>query len=103
MAIEIRRAPVDEIMPLRELYRQEMNCQIVHDAYAARGFSEAYLILAAGRIAGYGLVGRQHEMDTVHEFHTLSPHRSEALAIFRQLLEASQARRIRAPTNDRLM
>ena len=40
-----------EIVPLRELHRREMNCQIIHDAFPARGFSDPYLIRAEGRIA----------------------------------------------------
>jgi GNAT superfamily N-acetyltransferase len=103
MNIEVSRVEVNDILPLRELYRQEVNCQIVHDSFPRRGFSDPYLIRVGGRIAGYGLVANKHYPDTVDEFHTLPAYRAAALPMFRQLLEVSQANRIRAQTNDRLM
>ena len=103
MNIEVSRVEVNDIMPLRELYRQAMNCQIVHDSFPRRGFSDPYLIRMEGRVAGYGLVANQHDPDTVDEFYPLPAYRAAALPMFRQLLEVSQATRIRAQTNDRLM
>jgi GNAT superfamily N-acetyltransferase len=103
MNIEVSRVEVNEVMPLRELYRQEMHCQIVHDAFPRRGFSDPYLIRIEGRVAGYGLVANRHDPDTVDEFYTIPGYRAAALPMFRQLLEVSQATRIRAQTNDRLM
>jgi GNAT superfamily N-acetyltransferase len=101
--IDVSRALVNEITPLRELYRKEMNCQIRHDSYAQRGFSDAYLIRARDRIAGYALVANRHNPDTVHEFYLIPAHRAAALPMFRQLLEVSRASKIVAQTNDRLM
>jgi GNAT superfamily N-acetyltransferase len=103
MNIEVTRVPVDDIIPLRELYRQEMNCQIIHDSFPRRGFSDPYLICLGGRIAGYGLVANKHSPDTVNEFYVVPAYRAAALPMFRRLLEVSQARKIRAQTNDRLM
>jgi hypothetical protein len=94
---------VNDILPLRELYRREMNCQIVHDSFPRRGFSDPYLIRVEGRIASYGLVANKHYPDTVNEFYTLPAYRAAALPLFRQLLEVSRAARIRAQTNDRLL
>ena len=31
MSISAKPATLDQIVPMRELYREEMNCQIVHD------------------------------------------------------------------------
>src|SRR5262245_46935817 len=103
MNIEVSRVDVNDIMPLRELYRQEMNCQIIHDSFPRRGFSDAYLIRVAGGIAGYGLVANKHYPDTVNEFYTLPAYQQTALPMFRRLLEVSQATKIRAQSNDRLM
>jgi GNAT superfamily N-acetyltransferase len=103
MTIEVSRVEVNDIIPLRELYRQEMNCQIVHDSFPRRGFSDPYLICVGGRIAGYGLVANKHCPDTVNEFYTLPDYRAAALPMFRQLLEMSQATQIRTQSNDRLM
>jgi GNAT superfamily N-acetyltransferase len=101
MKLEVARVEVDEITPLRELHRQAMNCQIMHDSFPRRGFSDPYLIRADGRAAGYGLVANQHWPETVHEFYPLPDYRAAALPMFRQLLEVSQASKILAQTNDR--
>jgi GNAT superfamily N-acetyltransferase len=103
MNIEVSRVEVDEITPLRELYRQEMHCQIIKDSFSRRGFSDAYLIRVEGRLAGYGLVAHRYYPETVHEFYPLPDYRAAALPMFRQLLEVSQAAKILTQTNDRLL
>jgi RimJ/RimL family protein N-acetyltransferase len=102
MNIEVARVEVEEITLLRELHRRQMNCQIMHDSFPRRGFSDPYLIRVDGRIAGYGLVANQHWPETVHEFYPLPDYRAAALPLFQQLLEASRATKILAQTNDRL-
>jgi GNAT superfamily N-acetyltransferase len=102
MDIVVSRVAVDEIVPLRELHRQAMQCQIMHDSFPRRGFSDAYLIRMGGRVAGYGLVANQHWPETVNEFYVLPRYQVAALPLFRELLEASQATKILAQTNDRL-
>jgi GNAT superfamily N-acetyltransferase len=103
MNIEVTKVAVDEVLPLRELYRQEMDCQIVHDSFPRRGFSDPYLVRVDGRTAGYGLVANKHYPETVHEFYPLPDYRGSALQMFRALLEVSGATRILAQTNDRLL
>jgi GNAT superfamily N-acetyltransferase len=103
MDIEVARAEVNDIHPLRDLYRQEMSCQIIHDSFPRRGFSDPYLLRLAGRVAGYGLVANQHYPNTVNEFYTVPGCRAMALPMFRHLLEVSQATKIRSQSNDRLM
>lgn len=103
MNIEVIRAGAEEIAPLRDLHRQEMNCQIVHDSFLRRGFTDPYLLRVEGRVAGYGLVANRYDPDTVDEFHLFPAHRASAQPLFRRLLEASGATRIRAQTNDRMM
>src|SRR3954451_3167223 len=103
MNIEVSRVEVNDITPLRELYRQAMNCPIIHDAFTRRGFSDPYLLRVEGRIAGYGLVANRHDPDTVDEFYLIPDYRAAALPIFRQLLEVSHATKIRAQSNDRLL
>ncbi len=55
------------------------------------------------RTAGYGLVANQYSPDTVHEFYVLPDYQAAAFPIFRQPLGVSQANRIVAQTNDRLL
>src|SRR5882762_1406498 len=105
MRIDVSQVPLEEILPLRELYRQEVNCQIVHDSLPARGFGNVFLIRADGRVAGYGFVMgyRGEPKDLVQEFFVLPASRGSALPMFRRLIETSQARRIEAQTNDVLL
>ena len=42
MIIEVSRVPLDEVLPLRELFRREMNCQIVHDSLPGQGLRRSF-------------------------------------------------------------
>jgi hypothetical protein len=37
---QIERGDFKDLTEMRELYRHEMNCQIVHDSFARRGLSD---------------------------------------------------------------
>lgn len=103
MRIEVRRAEYQDVEAMRDLHRQEMNCQIVRDSFPARGLADLYLILMAGRVAGYGAVSNRYDAGWLIEFYTLPHARGRALAMFRELLAASQATHIAAQTNDPLL
>ena len=105
MPIDISPVPLDEVLPLRDLYRREMNCQIIHDSLPGRGFGDLFLIRSDGRVAGYGFVMgyRGEPKDMIREFFILPAYRSAALPIFRQLIAVSHATRIMAQTNDVLL
>src|SRR3954471_12980563 len=105
MTIDVACVPPREILPLRQLYRREMGCQIVHDSLPGRGFGDLFLIRLDGRVAGYGFVMgyRGEPRDMVKEFYVLPALRGAALAMFRRFVEASGARRIAAQTNDVLL
>lgn len=103
--IDITETTLDGIREHRERYRKEMACQIVHDSWHARGFVTSYLFRIHGDIAGYGSVGGSsgEPRDTVKEIYLLPEHRAAALACFDALVAATDARRITAQTNDRLL
>src|SRR5690348_2702337 len=105
MRINVSLVPLAEIVALRDLYRKEMNCQIVHDSLHQRGFTDSYLIRVNDEVAGYGCVvgfgGKPKDM--VKEFYVLPVHRAAALPLFRQFVTASRARRVEAQTNDLLL
>ncbi len=104
MHIDVSLVPLDEIRNLRDLYRKEMNCQIVHDSWHERGFTDSYLIRINGQIVGHGSVGAvRRKKDTVKEFYIVPEHRGAALKAFRQLVEVSQASKVEAQTNDILL
>lgn len=90
---------------MREEYRREMACQIVHDSWHARGFTRSYLLRLDGEIAGYGAIGGapRDPKDTVKEFFLRPPFRGAALPLFRQLIATSGARTIETQTNDPLL
>jgi GNAT superfamily N-acetyltransferase len=105
MTIDVVPVPLEDVRPLRELYRREMACQIVHDSLPGRGFGDLFLIRADGRVAGYGFVMgyRGEPRDMVREFYVLPALRGSALPMFRRLVEASGARRVEAQSNDVLL
>jgi GNAT superfamily N-acetyltransferase len=91
-------APSDSagVLPLREDYRREMNCQIVHDSIHRRnGWSKTYLLSVGGAAAGFGsiaIAGPWTDKPTVFEFYVLPEHRSRAFDLFEALVAASGAR-----------
>jgi hypothetical protein len=72
----------DGVLPLRVRYRQEMNCQIVHDSIHRRdGWTRTYICTADGAIAGFGCVaiaGPWQDKPTVFEFYVVPEHRARA-------------------------
>jgi hypothetical protein len=55
MEFSVRPVEVREILPWREVYRQEMKRQIIHDSLHGReGWTLPYVIEAGGDAAGYG-------------------------------------------------
>jgi GNAT superfamily N-acetyltransferase len=105
MTITVTPVPLAEVLSLRELYRQEMNCQIVHDSLPERGFGNLFFLRLDGRVAGYGFVMgyRGEPKDMVKEFFVLPALRGSALSMFRQLVKTSDASRIEVQSNDVLL
>ncbi|PYI88029.1 MAG: N-acetyltransferase [Verrucomicrobia bacterium] len=107
MELSIKMASVEEILPWRDLYRQEMNCQIVCDALDSRkGWTQPYLLVAGAAIAGFGSVavgGPWQGKSTVFAFYVLPQYRSRVFDLFSALLTASGATMIEAQTNDSLL
>jgi GNAT superfamily N-acetyltransferase len=105
MLIDVQLVPSEQVSPLRELYRQEMNCQILHDSWHGRGWTDSYLLSINGHTVGYASVGgvRADPKDTITEFYVLPIHRGVALPLFRRLIEVSQAKKIETQTNDFLL
>ena len=104
-SIDVGRVRLPAILALREEYRREMNCQIVHDSWHQRGFTRSFLVRLEGTIVGYGSVGGSpgDAKDTVKEFFVRPAARGAAAPLFRKLLAVSGARVIEAQTNDVLL
>ncbi len=99
MNIQVHRVEYKEVEAMRELYRQEANCQIRRDSALSRGLADPYMIVVEGRRAGYGAVLNRYDVGRLTEFYTLPHVRSSALPLFRELLAVSQATEIEAQTN----
>ncbi len=91
-----------EILPLREEYRRLMACQIVHDSWHARGFTEQFLLRVGDAVAGYGAIGGAPDAarDTVKEFYLKPRFQEFAVSLCRELIARSDARFIEAQSND---
>lgn len=102
---DIREVRVDAIHALREAYRREMNCQIVHDSWHARGFTRSFLFSVGEQAVGYGSVGGVQEAPKtiVKEFFLLPPYREIAEALFPRFAAQGGAETIEAQTNDALL
>jgi GNAT superfamily N-acetyltransferase len=102
MTIDASLVAADVIRPLRELYRRQMNCQIVLDSWLGRAWVDPFLLRIDDRPAGYGLVGdvRAENKNIVVEFFVLPDCREAALPLFRELVATSGATRFEAQTND---
>lgn len=100
----VAEASLDEIRPLRERYRAEMNCQIVHDSIHERsGWTREYQLISSGRSIGYGSVavaGPWADNPTLYEFYLLPELRLRAFDCFRRLLEDVRPRRMEVQSND---
>lgn len=99
MTIEVEQVEYREVEAMRDLYRQEANCQIIGDSYMGRGLADPYLIVVGGRRAGYGAMKNKYDPGRITEFYTLPLVRTLALPMFRELLAVSQATEIQAQTN----
>lgn len=104
MSITARPTELPEIAYLREQYRQEMDCQIVHDSIHGRpGWTREFALDIDGQVAGYGslaVAGPWREAPTLYEFHVQPPHRLRVFDLFEQLLATSGARRMETQSND---
>ena len=104
-ARQVELVPLDAILELREEYRREMDCQIVHDSWHQRGFTNSYQLKLLGEVVGYAAVGGApgDPKDALKEFYVLPGYRGAALALFREVVAVSGAKRVEAQTNDALM
>ena len=107
MPLSAKQTTLEEIAPWRDLYRQEMNCQIIHDSIHPRpGWSLEYFLNAEGAPVGYGSIavsGPWKRKPTLYEFYVLPRFRSRLFDLFSVLLEKSRVKRIETQSNDFLL
>ena len=97
----------DVILPLRTRFRQEMNCQIVHDSIHTRpGWTSSYALHLDGTLAGFGsiaIAGPWKDKPTIFEFYVLPTHRGRAFDLFETFVEATGARLMEIQSNDTVL
>lgn len=107
MRAQARLSSGPEVMPFRERYREEMNCQIVHDSIHRRaGWTLTYVFESGGVPVGFGSVaigGPWKDKPTLFEFYVLPEHRSRAFELFEALLASTDARFMEIQSNDTLL
>jgi GNAT superfamily N-acetyltransferase len=95
------------ILPWRDVYRQEMNCQVIHDSIHEReGWTREYLLSDGDTPVGYGSVavaGPWKDKPTVYEFFVVPPARGRVFELFEALLAESRALAIETQSNDGLL
>ncbi len=81
---------------MREQYRQEENCEIMHDSFIPRGLSDPYLIFLNGRLTGYGAIGNKYPQNRLTAFYTVPqmclfalPYTQHAFAAAQWMAQAS--------------
>jgi GNAT superfamily N-acetyltransferase len=108
MAVSVRASELSEIEPLRERYRAEMNCQIIHDSIHERvGWTREFsLHLHDGPVIGYGSVavaGPWREKPAIYEYFIVPEHRLRTFEAFTSLLGFCGAKIIETQSNARLL
>jgi GNAT superfamily N-acetyltransferase len=100
-------ATAADTLPLREQYRAEMNCQIVHDSIHRRnGWTRSWILEAKGQRVGFGSVAEAGPWKTqpaLFEFFVVPDHRTQAFRMFEQLLQISGAQCIETQSNSVLL
>ncbi|HTB98692.1 MAG TPA: GNAT family N-acetyltransferase [Terracidiphilus sp.] len=107
MEILAREVSLQEIAGLRDQYRAEMNCQVVHDSLHVReGWTKEFLLEGNGETAGYGSIavaGPWKGTRTVFEFYVLPEFGAHAFDCFDCFVEASQATAMEIQSNQEIL
>lgn len=104
LPIHARVCELHEIAWLREEYREEMRCQIIHDSIHERpGWTVEYVLELAGTAVGYGSVaigGPWKASHALYEFYVKRDKRHRIFDLFAALLATCNADTIETQTND---
>lgn len=106
MHLKATRAPLNDILHLRNLFMQECNFQVRYNAVHERNWSDSYLIHADDMLIGYGSVKGKDDLakrDAIFEFYILPAWRKYASAAFHKLIETSKVPYIECQSNDLLL
>ena len=103
MTIEVCKTSLAEIQGLRDIYRHEMQCQIMFDSLHERpGWTQSYVITIDAAPVGHGAVtfgGPWKDNPTIFEFFVLPPYRQQMFNLFAAFVGAAGTRRVETQTN----
>jgi GNAT superfamily N-acetyltransferase len=101
--MNVHRVELREIEGMRDIYRHEMNCQVMFDSIHGRlGWTHEYLITEGDGKVGYGSVavaGPWQAKPTLYEYFVLPQHRRRMFDYFIALLTSSGATEIETQSN----
>jgi GNAT superfamily N-acetyltransferase len=107
MNASARPASLEDIRPWRDLFRQEMNCQITKDSIHSRpGWTREYQLFVGDVAVGYGslaVAGPWKEKPTAYEFFVMPPWRNRTFDLFEAFLAESGAVAIEHQSNGGLL
>jgi GNAT superfamily N-acetyltransferase len=97
-----------DVLPFRVRYRQEMNCQIVHDSIHRRaGWTSTCTLTLGNTAVGFGSVaiaGPWKDKPTILEFYVVPEQRTRAFDLFEAFLaRAADVRFMEIQSNDTLI
>lgn len=102
-----RATSTEAVQLLRNVYRKEMDCQIVHDSLHRRpGWTTTYSLAVDDADAGFGSIavgGPWTGNPTIFEFYVPPAYRLFAFHLFEEFLKACGARLMEIQSNDVLL
>jgi GNAT superfamily N-acetyltransferase len=105
--ISIRQVELKAISAMREAYRAEQDCQVVHDSiHTRRGWTREYAIAEGDRVVAYASVavdGPWRDKPTLYELYVVPERRSRAFALFEAFLDATRPHAFEVQSNDLLL
>lgn len=107
MNASARPAALQDVLAWRDLYRQELSCQIIHDSiHLRRGWTREYQLFVGDVAVGYASVavaGPWKDKPTAYELFVMPPWRGRAFELFEAFLAASGALAIEYQSNGGLL
>ena len=105
--MKAQRVELREIEGMRDMYRQEMNCQIIHDSIHVRpGWTHEYLLTHGDAKVGYASVAVAGPWQTdpaLYEYFVLPKQRGHMFDLFITLLKSSGTTAIETQSNDPIL
>ena len=104
--ISVRQVPLQDITAMREAFRAEMNCQIVHDSiHHRRGWTLEFALAERDNVVGYASLavdGPWRNKPTFYELHVAPERRCRVFELFEAFLSATQPKAFEVQSSDAL-